>query len=54
MEKVKNEMLLDLESYENDFQIAEKKFLARENELADKIKILEMEVILKKAEFFQL
>lgn len=55
LEKVKNEMLLDLEKYENDFQIAEKKFSAKESELSDKIKILEMEVNLnldkKKIEF---
>lgn len=46
LEKTKNEMLLDLERYENDFQIAERKFFARENELSDKIKILEMEVFI--------
>lgn len=46
LEKVKNEMLLDLEKYENDFQIAEKKFNVRENEYTDKIKILEMEVFI--------
>jgi len=44
LERLKNEMLLDLEKYENDFQVAEKKFVSRESELTDKISILEMEV----------
>jgi len=44
LEKQKNEMILDLEKYENDFQICERKFLSKENELNDKVNILEMEV----------
>lgn len=44
LEKQKNEMLLDLEKYENDFQIAERKFMSKENELTDRVNILEMEV----------
>lgn len=44
LEKQKNEMLLDLEKYENDFQLSEKKFLSIQNDLADKVNILEMEV----------
>lgn len=44
LEKQKNDMFLDLEKYENDFQISERKFMSKENELNDKINILEMEV----------
>ena len=44
LEKQKNEMFLDLEKYENDYQISERKFQSKENELTDKINILEMEV----------
>jgi hypothetical protein len=44
LEKQKNEMLCDLEKYENDFHIFERKYISKENELNDKIKILEMEV----------
>jgi len=44
LERIKIEMLADLEKYESDFQIAEKKFTSKENELNDNIKILEMEV----------
>jgi len=54
LEKVKTEMLMDLENYESDFQIAEKKFIAKENELTDKIKILEMEVIIKIAYYLSI
>lgn len=45
-EIIKNEMLQNLKKYEKDFQNVEKKFSARENELMDKIKIIEIEVFL--------
>jgi hypothetical protein len=44
LKKQVNEMYGDLEKYENDFQIFERKYILKENELKDKIKILEMEV----------
>jgi hypothetical protein len=44
LERQKNEMICDLEKYESDFQIFERKYISKENELNDKIKILEMEV----------
>jgi hypothetical protein len=47
IEKTKNEILLDMEKFENDFLIAEKKYNSRENELLDRINILEMEVNFK-------
>jgi len=43
LERTRNEMLIDLESYETEFQILEQRFSARENELNDKLQISELE-----------
>jgi hypothetical protein len=55
LEKTKNEMLVDLESYETEFQIAEKKFNAKENELNDKFQInqLEKQNLMNKLDYYQ-
>ena len=54
LDKIKNEMLIDLERYEDEFQILEKKFLAKENELMDKLQIsfLEKENLENRLEYF--
>ena len=36
-------MIQELENYENEFQIVQKKFSAKENEQKDNLQILEME-----------
>lgn len=43
LEKIRNGMLIDLEGYENEFAIVEKKFISKENELNDKLQICELE-----------
>lgn len=55
LEKTRNEMLIDLESYESEFQIAEKKFTAKENELNDKLQISELEKqnLINKLDYYQ-
>lgn len=55
LEKTRNEMLIDLESYETEFQIVEQKFIARENELNDKLQIsaLEKQNLTKKLDYYQ-
>lgn len=55
LEKTRNEMLVDLESYETEFQIAEKKSIAKENELNDKLHIsqLEKQNLLNKLDYYQ-
>ena len=43
LEKTNITMLQELENYENEFQLVQKKFSAKENQQKDKIQILEME-----------
>lgn len=55
LEKLKNRMIQELEGFENEFQIVERKFLAKENEQNDKLEILEMEKknLQSRLEYFQ-
>ncbi len=55
LEKIRNEMLIDLERYENEFQLAEKKSTMKENELMDKIEISELEKhnLKKRLDYYQ-
>jgi len=43
LENTKYEMFVDLERYETEFQMVEDKFFNKQNELLDKIQILELE-----------
>ena len=54
LEKIKNEMLFDLERYENEFQAAENKFFNKEYELKDQLQIFELEKnnLLKKLDYY--